>query len=162
SYLSRQKYVRQLATGRAVDDALAQADLARGRAEGTLDPAAEVNAWREALNHARRAQDALDSGEPTPAIRSFASSRLGQFQEGLQVAEARLRDTEVERRLVGRLEDVRGRRAEHLDPAQTDRDYADAFREAGLDLDVMRPDEAATWIEKRQAAGEIVAGIDDW
>jgi serine/threonine-protein kinase len=155
SYLSRQRAARQLATTRAVDEALAQADLAQGRAESLDDPDAELAAWNDVMSQTRRAADALDTGEPTSELRYRVLARLS-------LAWNRLHAAEVDRRLVSRLEAVRGRRADHRDAAQADREYAEAFREAGVDLDAMDPDGAADWVGRRRAADEIIAGIDDW
>jgi serine/threonine-protein kinase len=160
-YLARQRAARQLATSRAVDEALARADLARGRAQGLDDPAAEVAAWKEGLVHAQRADDALRGGEPSPGERARVDATLAGLAHSLEGALLREREAETEQRLVARLEEVRGLRAEHMDPSRTDREYATAFREAGLDPDAADPEEAAAWIAGRRYADEIIAALDD-
>jgi serine/threonine-protein kinase len=162
AYLARQRAAQHLRTARAVSEALAGADTAAGRAGGLAEPRAEAAAWAEALAQARRAEDALEAGLPTPEERARVEERLARFRGGLDRAEARVRDAEAERKLVQKLEEVRGRRAEHWDDDLADRDYAAAFREAGMDLDAAEPDEAAAWVAKREATEEIIAAIDEW
>ena len=67
-----------------------------------------------------------------------------------------------ERRLVEGLEVIRGNLAEHWDSARTANEYATAFREYGLDLERMDPQEAGARIAGRPAAVEIAAALDEW
>ncbi len=63
---------------------------------------------------------------------------------------------------MSRLESVRGNRAEHGILRQTDAEYAAAFRDAGLDLDVTDPERAGAWIAARSAPVELASFLDDW
>ena len=64
--------------------------------------------------------------------------------------------------LVRDLEAVRGNDIEHGDPERTDRAYARAFRDYGLDLDATEPKEAGSALARYGEAGEAAAALDDW
>jgi hypothetical protein len=80
----------------------------------------------------------------------------------LERPEARAKQLRVDRELLARLEAVRGERSEHMDPKRSDADYADAFRKAGLDLDMVSPAEAGKRISGRSDPAELVSYLDDW
>ncbi len=162
AYFVRQRATRQLATARSMSEALAQADLAQGRAEGLADPSAEVAAWKEALIQAQRADDALRNGEPTAEDRGRVAARLSEILEKLQAAEQHQRDAAAEKQLVRALEEIRCQHVEHWDESRTSRAYLQAFRDAGLDLVKMGPEKVAAWITSREARDEILAGLDAW
>src|SRR5262249_28536202 len=81
---------------------------------------------------------------------------------GREQAQRRADDLAAERRLLARLEVIRGDRGIHGDVQRTDREYAEAFRTFGLDLDAIDPKEAGTRLAGRPATADIAAALDEW
>ena len=59
AYVTRRQAARLAATTGSVETALTLADQAQGRATALTAPGADIPAWTEALNEARRAEDAV-------------------------------------------------------------------------------------------------------
>jgi superkiller protein 3 len=151
---------RRAATARAIDEALDRAAVLRGRAAAA--PVGELGGWGEAQAEARRAEDALAQGEAEAALRA----RVAALRDGLKreraAAERRARDAAAERRLLARLEAIRGEHGEHLNAKRADRAYGEAFRAFGLDLDKVAAGEAGAKLAGRPGTAEIAAALDEW
>ena len=96
------------------------------------------------------------------APKSPVAGRIAELEARLAEARQRARDDEAEQKLVERLESIRGQRGQHFDSARSDADYAQAFRDAGLDLDATDPKQAGDWIKRRRRSTEVIAAVDDW
>ena len=87
---------------------------------------------------------------------------IAAWPEGLRTSRAdsprpgSAHDSEAEQKLVQRLETIRGQRGQHYDPARSDADYAQAFRDAGLDLDATDPKQAGDWIKQRRGRPKLL------
>ena len=57
---------------------------------------------------------------------------------------------------------IRGDRSENWDAKRCDEDYAAAFREFGLDLDRLDPEETGRQIARRSDPVELASYLDDW
>ncbi len=81
-----------------------------------------------------------------------------------QEAEAAARAAEIDRHLLDRLVDIRSALADDRGGWRTDAAYADAFREAGLDLAELPAKEASERIRARPAdvALAVATALDDW
>jgi superkiller protein 3 len=150
--------------GWAVRDRAAHAeDVARERASRQAKVAGQVESilqeverlerdqkWPEALAAVRRAEAALVGGEGEPRIQE------------------RVRQVLADLELVQRLEEIWGLGLSVWDeltgsPSQADQQYAAAFREAGIDLEVLPARDAADRIRARSAIRvPLIAAIDDW
>ena len=80
----------------------------------------------------------------------------------LRALRERLARAEKVRSLLASLEAVPGTRGEHLDLGRSDREYADAFRRFGIDLELSDPEQAAVALASRWPSIEIAAALDDW
>ena len=67
-------------------------------------------------------------------------------------------------RLLDRLVDIRSARADDPDGSATDAAYADAFKEAGIDLAALPPAAAGEQIKARPPATALALAValDDW
>jgi eukaryotic-like serine/threonine-protein kinase len=146
--------------GQSVDEALA--DAARLRDEARSAQNGDLARWGDALAAVRRAVVLAQQGDADARARRRVDQILAVFAAERDDAEARARQLRVDRELLARLEAVRGDRSEHMDPKRSDADYADAFRKAGLDLDMVSPAEAGKWISGRSDPAELVCYLDDW
>jgi tetratricopeptide (TPR) repeat protein len=134
---ARDRSARRLVVERAAGQALDEAQ--RRHQEGNLS---------EALNAARRAESVVLAG--------LASERLRQ-----QVR-ARLADLE----LLDRLENVRLEMTAvqdgHFDNSRADTLYGLAFRDWGLELERLSPEQAGERIRETAMAVELAAALDHW
>ncbi len=158
----RQRAERVARTGRAVDEALADASRMLGEARAA--PPGDVGRWSAAVTAAKRAEGLLAQGETEDLLRSRVDFLVSEVERDRSAAAEKARQIEVDRLLLDDLESVRasGSRATNPGLKRTDADYAEAFRKAGLDLDATRPDEAGKWLASRTDPIELAGYIDDW
>jgi tetratricopeptide (TPR) repeat protein/serine/threonine protein kinase len=152
-WLEQDRAQRRAATTQLVNEALAEATLLRGKARA--GPVEDLATWSAALAAARRAEGLLEQGEGSEEL-------LGQVRQLL----AELNAEEKDRRLVARLEEVRLQmsdvKEEQFDIARADADYEALFREYGLEVDVLPPEEAAARIRTRSIKEQLAVALDDW
>jgi tetratricopeptide (TPR) repeat protein len=131
----RDRASRQRDTERAVTAALEEAQ--RLQAESKLP---------EALGMAQRAEAVLAAGTATPALTRRVQERLADLQ------------------LVLDLEEVRFQRERFWEEplTQVAEDYAQTFRNVGIDLDALSPDDAAGRLRQCSVAAELAAALDNW
>jgi serine/threonine-protein kinase len=159
-WIVRQRAERIARMVRVVDEALA--DAARLQGEAQASPAGETAKWDEALAAAKRADALLAQGEADAPLRNRVTALLSQLAQRRKDALERARQIELDRKLLARLESIRGGRADHWDSKRTDADYAAAFRAAGIDLDATDPVQAGQWIAARSGPVELASHLDDW
>jgi serine/threonine-protein kinase len=138
----------------------ADVDLARREAEVLRDEALragdDLARWSVARNAAqaaaRLAADARDA-----ATRARLEALVREVNDAAQTAED-------DQKLLAKLVDIRSAKADDLDGSETDLAYADAFHEAGIDVDTLAPADASAKIRARPAsvASALVAALDDW
>ena len=147
------------ATGRAGPAAVEQAaavDRVVGQAVTLRDQAKEnpedVTRWQVALAAVKQAEAAGDEA---------AAPRLLALREEIQ---AGLDAAQRDKTLLDRLVDIRSAEADDQDGSISDRDYADAFREAGIDVARLSPAEAGARIKARppSVATALASALDDW
>ncbi len=148
AYLARQQQRR----AEQVDLALREAEILRDDAQRTGDDLPRWIAARDAAQAAvRLVADARDA--PT---RDRVTALLQQVNQAAETAQD-------DHKLVAKLVDIRSAEADP-DGSETDAAYADAFREAGIDVDTLPPAEASARIRARPASVSLAlsAAIDDW
>ena len=111
----------------AVDRVVGQAVTLRDQAKGNPE---DVARWQVALAAVKQAEAAGDEA---------AAPRLLALREEIQ---AGLDAAQRDKTLLDRLVDIRSAEADDRDGSISDRDYADAFREAGIDVARLSPAEA--------------------
>jgi len=160
NYLAQLRAARLVATTRVVTDALAEAERLRGQAQSAA--LGDLTKWSEALGAARRARDLLAEGEADASLRSRVTTALLELEREQAAAQKQGADLERDRKLLGELENIRGKRGEHWDPKRTDAEYATAFRDFGIDMERLDPKEAGRRLAQRSAAAELALYLDDW
>jgi tetratricopeptide (TPR) repeat protein len=149
AYLSRQ----QLRRAAQLDLALREAEVLRDEAAGAGDDLARWLAARDAAHAAGRLlADARDA-----ATRQRVTALVQQVTEAARAAEA-------DQELLAKLVDIRSAEADDPDGSVSDAAYADAFREAGIDPDVLSTAEVGTKIKARPTSVTLglTAALDDW
>ena len=141
-----------LARRRAVGAAMAEARLLQERARNA--PLEDLSGWTEALAKAKQAEGQLAGANEPALIRQVIALR--------DQIEAERRAAQDERKLLTDLETIRGKRGEHGEAKHIDDDYAAAFRDMGLDLDQLGPEEAGAKIAARRSAMALASFVDDW
>jgi serine/threonine-protein kinase len=108
---------------------------------------------------ARAAAQRADGLAADPATDAALRGQVAQLLRELG-------EDERDRRMVEQLSRIRDLQSRVVDntynSSHSDEEYARAFREYGLDVERLAPDEAASRIKGRPVAAELVAGLDDW
>jgi eukaryotic-like serine/threonine-protein kinase len=145
AYYLQQRQARAAAVERVVGQVETLLDQARAQPE-------DLSRWQVALAAVKQAEA---GGEAS------AHDRLPELRTKIQ---AGLDAAQRDRALQDRLIDIRSAQAHDLDGSATDRDYADAFRKAGIDLALLTPAEAGAKIRARtpSVALALAGALDDW
>lgn len=159
-YVERQRAARQETLEEAINERIDHASVVQGKAAAA--PIGDLASWAEALSEIKGAEDLLRHAEHDPDLAIRVTAVRSQVERGRTEAIQRAREAEADRRLVAHLETVRTDRGEHWDPARTDREFVEAFREYGVDLETMDPKRAGAALTGRAASVEIAAALDDW
>jgi tetratricopeptide (TPR) repeat protein len=144
-----------------VNAAIQGAIRLRGLAQGA--PVGDLGAWELAAGAAEKARALLDPGVET-ALRKQVEDLATDLAAEQRQAEAVARAADSDRRLMDRLLDIRSAQADDRGGWRTDAAYADAFREAGLDVAALSAEEAAKRIRDRpsEMATALATSVDDW
>jgi tetratricopeptide (TPR) repeat protein len=148
--LSTTYYFQQRqARAAAIDRIVGQAATLRAQAMAHAD---DVARWQVAL----AAVDQADAGGDAQAESRLVSLRR-EIQAGLDAARR-------DRELLDRLVDIRSAEADDSDGSTTDTGYADAFREAAIDVSALPAADATAKIRARppSVAMALAAALDEW
>ena len=150
SLQQRAERARQIAEqAAAVDRVVGQAETLRQQASAHPE---DVSRWEVALAAVRQAEAVGDeaAGPRLLALRT-------QVQAGLDAA---ARD----KTLLDKLVDIRSAKADDPDGSITDRDYAEAFRDAGIEfVGLRRPRRGRrSRLARRRSSLALAAALDDW
>jgi tetratricopeptide (TPR) repeat protein len=120
-------------------------------------------AWTKAVAAAQKAHGLLEPGLD-PALLAQVESLLDTVTAEKSEAESVARAAESEHIVVDKLVDIRSAKADDPDGSMTDAAYADAFREAGIDVAAQPPAEVGARIKVRASAvaAALTAALDDW
>src|SRR5579864_962174 len=150
-YLQQRAERARLRTEQAAasDRVVAQAVMLRDQAKAKPE---DLSRWQVALAAVAEAEAAGDAG---------ARDRLLALRTEVQ---AGLNAGQRDKALLDRVVDIRSAKHDDRDGSLTDRSYAEAFRNAGIDLATLPPAEAGAKIKARPAsvALELAASLDDW
>ncbi len=146
--LTRAEHERQ---ARLVQFSLALREVEILRGQAVDDPDGDVGKWQEALRQARKLM-----AETPDEVVPRRDDLVKQIEQGVAAAER-------DRKLLGRLEEIRA----GLDSEKkADLAYAEAFRDAGLDLLSAEPEPAAIGKQladrPRSVAQAAAAALDTW
>ncbi len=111
--------------------------------------------WAAALEAAHRAESQLDDARDD-ATRARVAAMVAAIRE-------EVKEVAADARLLGRLAEIRDA-AEEAPFAETEADYATAFRSGGFDLHRRRPEETGRSIARRppRVALFLAAALDHW
>ncbi|MEX1024921.1 MAG: serine/threonine protein kinase [Planctomycetota bacterium] len=154
-WVERTQAERREATRTAVEEAQAEA-LALGQGDRP----------GEALAAARRAQSLARAGQADAALLDRVERFVARAEADLEAAERaeelELKDEDLRRRLVelrlGQIDTIGNLQRER----ELDREFADAFREYGVDLEAADLTPALARIRERDIAEEVALALDDW
>jgi hypothetical protein len=140
--------------GWVLGDRTARRREAEGKVEEALAAAApglrQGDPWDHALvAAAQRAEAQLGGGMVGPELRR----RVEQLQKDVRML------VELERI---RLDQAAGVRDDHFDWSVLDPEYASAFREYGIDVEALAPEEAAALVRGSAIREHLTAGLDFW
>ncbi len=156
AWLTRQRAARAEAASREGASVLHEASLLLGRARAA--PEGDLTAWALASQAARRASGLLARPEVAPELCHEIRDLVVTVARERSQAEARSKD----RHLVDRLAAIHADMAEQVDWGRTDREYATAFRDYGIDVDQLAPADAGARIAAAPVGVEMVNALDQW
>jgi tetratricopeptide (TPR) repeat protein len=141
------------AAGWLLGDRSARQREAEGKVEEALAAAEpglqQGNPWdRELIAAMQRAEAQLGGGAVRPELRRRVEQlrkdvRMLAEPERIRLDQARVRDG-------------------HFDWASADPQFASAFREYGIDVETLAPDQAAALVQASAIRQHLTAGLDDW
>jgi eukaryotic-like serine/threonine-protein kinase len=131
------------------------------KAKARAAPPGAVIPWEEALAEANRAAGQTRELADRP-LNDRIAREIAELEQGRRAAIEQAARLATDRKLLSELESIRGNRADHNNPKQTDAEYAAAFRQAGLDLDATDSKQAGAWLAARSAPIELASFLDDW
>jgi serine/threonine-protein kinase len=160
--IERDRWGREEATARAVDEAIQESTLLLGQARSA--PAEEVAKWSEAMQAARRAATLAATADGNSAMRARVAGLLEELRRGEERARKARQQSQTDREMVERLEEIRLSRA---DPASTDwrkqdEAYYAAFKAYGIDSSSASLEAAAERIRGSQIRAELIVALDEW
>jgi eukaryotic-like serine/threonine-protein kinase len=149
AYLARQRLERTA----LFNQALGEADALYASAKSVGD---DTVRWLTARD-ATRALERLLPDAPDVSTRRRAAGLVRDATQALASAEN-------DQKLQSRLLDIRGAKADDPDGSVTNAEYAEAFREAGIDVASLTPAEAGAIIADRPSAVRVslATAIDEW
>jgi eukaryotic-like serine/threonine-protein kinase len=155
-WLTHQRAAQSEAFAREGAAAMHEASLLLGRARAA--PEGEMTPWAEATQAARRAEGLLARAEIRSDLRREIRDLVATIDGERDRAEARSKDRRMLQRLVAIHTDI----ALHLDYERANREYVTAFREYGLDVDLLSPADAGARISAAPIAAAMVDALDQW
>jgi serine/threonine-protein kinase len=150
---------RAAARDARVNAALQEAVRLRGQAQGAA--VEDLASRAEAVAAAKKAEALLEPGVD-PALRQQVDTLLAEVTAEERRAREMARAVERDRVLLDRLHEIRSANATDPDGTATDAHYAEAFREAGIDVTVLPPAEAGAMLRDRPTAVALAAMLDYW
>ena len=123
-------------------------------------PASDVGSWDRAADAARQAS--LGSSEAEAGVRREIAATLARVEGGQRDALAAAARARRDREMTARLEELRLRRADVLEPLSLIVGYREAFEGYGILLYGGTEEEVAAGIRASAVADELCAALDAW
>jgi tetratricopeptide (TPR) repeat protein/serine/threonine protein kinase len=145
--------------------ALNEANALRAQAQATPAGEQALSRWGEAHAAARRLDDLLAQGFPSPELRQQVQEWRGNLDEEIAVARKQAEKAQRDQRLRNQLAEVRTLKQDVFDKTvDTDGGYRDAFATWGLDVDGLTTEAAAGQLRScpLEMLVEVAAALDDW
>ncbi len=147
----RDRSAREAAATRQQEDRQARVAGAVASIFGEVDRLEKEQKWPAALEAARRAKAAVAGGEADPATAERVHQRLKDLEFIDRLERIRMEETTL---VDGRF---------NFNQAGTDRDYARAFGEYGVDVDELPVETSIDRLKARPALAVVLAAVlDDW
>ncbi len=160
-WVELQRLERVRTAGERVNLALREVTRLRALAQGA--PVGELGAWELAAVAAENARDLFEPGID-PSLRKQVEDLAVETAADRNRAEIAALAARRDRTLLETLVDIRSAEADDRGGWSTDEAYAEAFRQAGLDVAVLPEEELTSSIRSRplDVATALAAALDDW
>jgi tetratricopeptide (TPR) repeat protein/serine/threonine protein kinase len=145
--------------------ALNEANALRAQAQATPAGEQALSRWGEAQAAARRLDDLLAQGYPSPDLRQQVQDWRAGLEEEIAAARQQADKARRDQRLRNQLAEVRTLKQDVYDKkVDTDGGYHDAFANWGLDVDALTTEAAAAQLRLCPLAMrvEVAVALDDW
>jgi len=121
-----------------------------------------VPKWAQAVLAARKAVSRAETDEVDAEVLSDAHTVLARVEQGHDQAVADEASVARDGAMTARLHEIRQRLGHALRFSEMDADYAEAFREYGIDMAALDVDTAIGRLQESAVAHELVAALDTW
>jgi serine/threonine-protein kinase len=149
-------------TDARINLALNEANALQAQAQAAPVGEQALVRWAEAEASARRLDDLLTQGFPSPEVRQRARDWIAELEGEAAAARRQAAAAERDSQFLDRLADIRTQKEDGFDQTDTDGAYAQAFRDYGLDVDALTTEVAARRVPARPWVPGLAAALDDW
>lgn len=163
AWTMRQSANRARATAIAVNEDLEEANQKRQKARAATDH--NPSHWLEPLEVAKRAQARAIAGGGSPDLIARVQvviDGITREREADEAAERERLSAEKDHRMVELLAQIDTDLGVHLNPELADDQYTDAFRNYGVDVEELDPEQAGKKLAASTVAVQIASALDQW
>jgi tetratricopeptide (TPR) repeat protein len=140
--------------------ALKEADRLRGQARSVRP--GDLAAWVKAVATAEQADALAQQGDVEPNTQRLVANLLTEVKTEANEAKTSAMQAEKDRRMVGRLEEIRFTYVIEYSRKSQDDAYAQAFRNYGMDALQLAVDDAGSRIRASAIRLQLAAALDHW
>jgi serine/threonine-protein kinase len=162
-WMQQEKLARAAETERLVNAQLVEA-IERG--ERARAAATDLAKWESAVAAGEQAEALATAGEASPDLLERVRTLLADLRNESDAARSAADERVANQRMLRRLGDNRLRlpRTDSgvQEAAYMEIEFRNAFRDFGIDVEVLDPAEAAALIRRRAIREELAAALDEW
>ena len=160
AWITRDRMARALSAARTLSEANTEARMERDRA--LAGPDDDIAHWVKAVAACRRAELVLTEAVPDAAARAGQMAFLDGVRREAAEAEGKVEAARADRRVSERLAELWVKVGENLDRSWLNKAWCEAFRDYGIDVESLSPEEAGRRIASRPIAVELASWLDWW
>ncbi len=156
AWVARDHSRRTAKTAGVVNKAYDEAIFLRSQAR--TDSGGDLTKWDKAIEAAKRAEALLAEGESNEDLLVRVQGLLTNIAQERAEASLAVKD----RHIVEQLAAIHNDLGVHLDSERANAEYAEAFRNYGVDVDKLTPEQAGSKLATSPAATELANALDQW
>jgi serine/threonine-protein kinase len=163
AWLQHKRQARATETARLVNEKIVEATERRGQARAA---ATDLALWESAVAAGEQAEALLTAGEASAELQQQVRDLRAGLNDEAEAARLAAAERVADRRMLERLEESRLRVPEiysgSREAVESEKAIREAFRDYGIDVEVLATTEAAAMIRRRAIRAELNAALDEW
>ena len=160
AWITQDRMARALTAARTLNEANTEARVERDRA--LAGPDEDIAHWVKAVAACQRAELVLTEAVPDAAARAGQVAFLDGVRREAAEAEGKAEAARADRRISKKLAELWVKVGEKLDRPWLNKAWCEAFRDYGIDIESLSPEEAGRRIASRPIAVELASWLDWW